>query len=401
MAAVNHFYAEELTAQTNSTTSFVTIKSILGSSLLASTKYLIVARILWNGDDLAKLFHMRISTADDSLIAAKSESIQEPSATNPILGPLYFFVHSFTTDATPADILFEFKAGASASIAQADQLALGVLDLTDLGSANFVETISTDDSVEYPTTQAAQFTIAGTDLGTDEWAVLAYQRSGMGAGARNFRVEASSAVDTSTTAIRGTDENEGEDTSEFRMSGFALRHKASSGTPNFEIQTWEEDAPSNMLNRGGYAIALKTSAFADSQFAYTAASTAIDATERTFQTITSYSPSVTADHWLFGMWNQTAINNDKNVRMFIEDDGAEMRVGDESMAPRPHYDVTATPQLVLFHQDNIASTNTSTYTLRGYGGPDDVEHRWLVILSLEKAGVAATIPERLKMGVGT
>ena len=390
MAAVNHFYAEELTAQTNATTSYVTIKSILGSSLLASTKYLIVARGLYNGNDSNEIFTIRVSTADDSAIASKSEAVQEPNHTAADDGHSYFFVHSFTTDATPADILLEFKAPSTFTV-QADQLALGVLDLTDLGSANFFETVSADDSVAYPTTQADQFTIAGSDLGTDEWVVFAYQRTGVGTLTSNYRVEVLSALDASTNAVVGTDEDEGEDTAEFRTSGFVVRHKASSGTPDFAIQTFNETANKH-LNRGGYAIALKTSALADFQWAYTAGAQVIDTAEDTFETITSYSPSVTADHWLFGMWNQTLATGTRRVRMHIEDDGAEMRVGDSAIEVVAGYDSTANPGCTLFHQDNILSSDTSTYTLRGISNvdTDSVEHRWLIILSLELADAGTT-----------
>jgi len=545
MAAFNHFYGEELDAQSDGSGSFVALQTITASGqLVANTKYLIVARGLWNGDNANSLFHMQVATADDATIAAKSESIIEPDVTGTDRGQFYFFDHSFITDDTPADIILQHKA--PANNVQADQLSIGVLDLDDISSANlintyhfdasdagptdsgadwnndanafdgssstfadkngagtgsltgegttaptsgaaigevalrvtvekvgggtgdmniiidedsvggtnlftlnianqeakkvfdglitppsggwtwqkindlalsidagvdqnsrvfiaevkvydsngrgYLETVNDDDASQYPTTQAAEWTIPGADLGTDEWLILAYQRTGDINTGRNFRVEAHAAVDTSTTAVRAKDENEGEDTAELRMSGFALRHQASSGTPNFEMQTWTE-FNNAFQDRGGYGIALKASNFVAGGFKaeYTAGSTSIDGTERTFETITSYSPSVTADHWLFGLWNQTLTTNTPIVEMHIEDDDVEMRVGDQAIDMSCDYDATATPQLGLFYQDNILSSDTSTYTLRGTSGAstDSVEHRWLIILSLEKAAVAA------------
>ncbi len=391
MAAVNHFYGEELTAQSHDAdTNFATLKSIAGASLLANTNYLIVAQMLFNGKSTSRKFDGRVTTADDSTIASKSTATVEPSRQQTDQAAVYFFVHSFQTDASPADVLLQFRTGNTASAAQADQISLFLLDLDDLESANFHETISADDGVEYPTASAVQFSIAGSNLGTDEWLILAYQMTGIGSVSENFRVEAHAANDTSTTALRALNENEGEDTDEKRTTGIVLRHKASSGTPNFEVHTSEESITANMLNKGGYAIALKTSAFADFASVYTAGSTAIEVTEATFQTVSSYSPSVTADHLLFGVWNQTGTTITAATFMHIEDDGVELRVGDVDMSASERYDVTALPHHVLFHLDNIDSTDTSTYTLRGTADAtgNSVEHRWLIILSLEKATVA-------------
>ncbi len=392
MAAVNHFYNEELTKQANATTSFVTLTSILGSALSATTNYLIVARAMISGSNTNQIFTFRVSTADDSTIAAKSEVIIETKSANDEKGGIYFFVHSFQTDASPADIILEHKSPSVSFSSQADQMSLEAIDLDDLGSPNYFETISADPGAStdaYPTVQADEFTIAGSSLGTDEWLVLAYQHTQVNNTANNFRVEALAAVDASSSSVVGTDENEGEDTNEIRTSGFTVRHKASSGTPNFAIQTWTGTA-NGFYDRGGYAIALKTSAFADFKSVYTAGSASISTTEATFGTITSYSPSVTADHLLFGMWNGTLTSDSPEQNMHIEDDTVEMRTGDSAIALAVDYDATANPILSLFHQDNILSSDTSTYTLRGTSDltTESVENRWLIILSLELAGGA-------------
>ena len=385
MVAVNHFYAEELDDQTKADSGFATVISIAGASLVATTKYLIVARAHFGGSNNNEVFEIRVSTADDATIASKSSRLTEPTVTATNRLKPYFFVHSFTTDSSPADVLLEMQAPDTFT-ARADQLNLFLLDLTDLGASNYFETISADDSGEYPTTQATEFSIAGSNLGTDEWLILAYQRTGIGSSTRNYRVEAHAAADTSTSAVRSKDEMEGQDVTELDMSGFALRHKASSGTPDFEIQTWEEHVAANALDRGGYAIALKTSAFADFQAEYTAASTLLDATERTMQTITSYSPVTTADHLLFGSWDMPDTDETPRHSIHIEDDDVEMRVGDIGQNPVFTNEGTATPIHYIFHLDNILSSDTSTYTLRGSSAnasSANVEHRWLIMLSLE------------------
>ena len=400
MTAVNHFYSEQLTAQTHTGDSNFargSLPQILGSALTATTKYLVIGYARLAGNDAADEFAIRINVRDDTTVRDKSEMLIQPhTVTLTDRGITYFFVHSFTSAATPLDVDMEMSVLAdTANTVSVDQASLEIIDLDDYGSGNYFETVHADpgDGVnEYPTTQDAEFTIAGSNLGTDEFLVLAYQRTKVGSSTRDFRVEAFAAVDTSATAVRSSDQNEGENTLELRISGFALRHKASSGTPNFEIQTWEQTDSANFFDRGGYAIALKTSAVVDFEFAYTAATTTLDTTERTFGTITSYSPTTTADHLLFGMYDTTgAVAADTN-EIHIEDDGTEMRVGDEPMLQENIYDDSGpTPLTNIFHQDNILSSDTSTYTLRGKTGTgtNDAEHRWLLLFSLEKVAGGA------------
>lgn len=393
MVAVNHHFVEQLTGQSDNSGAYVTLRTIPAAELLANTKYLIIVDDVFNGSVNNKNFDMRVSTADDTTIATLSESIVRPKSSgfNPITGAPYFFVRSFTTSATPTDVLLQFRTLDTAVSVQADQMTFGVIDLTDFGSGNFFETLHADDASEYSTTQTTEFSIAGASLGTDEWAVLGYQRTGVNSTGRNFRVEVLSALDTSTNAVVLTDEQEGANNFEKKMTGFAVRHKASSGTPDFEVQSWKEGSQVTAENNGGYAIALKTSALRNFVWAYTAAAVDVDTPEATFQTITSYSPDADADHLFFGSWNTINVAGD-DTTMHIEDDGAEMRVGDEETFTRLNKDATNDPTSILCHLDNILASDTSTYTLRGKARIDStmqLEHRWLLILSLEKAAGAA------------
>ena len=395
MAAVNNFYDEELTAQTTQSATFTNtsvegnLPVILGSALTGSTKYLIVARGIIFGDGVNDTYGLQVNANETGgLIAAKSEGIQEVGSTS--IGSSYFFVHSFTTNSTPTNVEFEFKSDDTGQVCTVDQLSLSLMDLDDLGSSNFFETINADpgavdDVSDYQQSLTVEWTIAGSDLGTNEWAILAYQRTGVDVTTLDYTVEAHAAVDTSTSAVRARDGNEGEDLTELRMSGFALRHKASSGTPDFEIQTFGE-AQNSYFDRGGYGIAIKKSAL-PFEWAYTAATTTLDTTERTLETITSYSPTTTADHLVFGMYTMDDGSTGNSATLHIEDDAAEMRVGDAGRLFGYQYDNTvAEPHVILFHQDNILSSDTSTYTMRGTASVANVAaHRWLLILSLELA----------------
>ncbi len=404
MAAVIHHHVEDVTPNQTTSATFVTHATIAKEDLAATNKYLIVCRLAQAHDQSNDLGCVRIRTDDDAAIEAHSEQILEGTTggfTN--RGQLYFFARSFTTSATPTDVLLEARVNTAGDTTQSDQITFFVLDLTDLGSANYFETIHADDTTEYPTTLADIFTIAGSDLGTDEWAVLGYLRTSIGGISSLFTVQVLAANDTSTSAVRTFHEVETEDSAEEAIVGFALRHKASSGTPNFQVQAKEEGPGNNHQNGGGYAIALKTAAFADFDHDYESGATTIDTTERTFATVTSYSPTTTADHLIFGMWNQVLVTATRETQIHIEDDGTEMRTGDQPLVQIMNTDVRNRAQSMMFHMDNILSSDTSTYTLRGATTTDTdetVEHRWLMILSLEEAdsGPAATpfdlIPKR-------
>ena len=390
MAAVIHHHLEDLTANQTTSATYVTFATIAKEDLAATNDYLIVARLAQDHNQSNDVGYVRISTADDTSIAAKSEQILEGvSSTLTNRGQLYFFVHSFTTSATPTDVLMQYHSRQAGETTQTDQITFFLLDLTDLGAANYHETVHADDAVEYTTTLADIFTIAGSDLGTDEWACLGYLRTSIGAQSGIYTVQVLAANDTSTSAVRTFHTVEAEDALEEAIVGFALRHKASSGTPNLQIQASEASNGHNHQGAGGYAIALKVSAFADFDHDYQSGATTLDTTERTLATLTSYSPTTTADHLIFGMWNQVLVTATRETEIHVEDDGTEMRVGDEPLDQIMNTSVANRPQSMIFHMDNILSSDTSTYTLQGATTSDTdetVEHRWLMILSLEKGG---------------
>ncbi len=394
MAQVKGKYVEQLTACVHTDdTAFsrgdsALLPRIAKEDLLANTEYLIIAQGVISGNGVNNNFQCRVQTDDEADIAAKSTMRIEPQ--NDVRGLPYFFVHSFETGATPDDIDLEIQTETSGQIVTMDQSSLKAVNLDDMPAGSFFQTIHADPGEgvsEFPLTQADAFTIAGSNLGTDEWLVLACLRGDLGATNVNHRVEAFAADDTSTAAAVATHEDEPEDGNNFQLFGFKVRHKASSGTPNFSLQTWEETGNANVHDRGGYAIAIKAAAFESIKFAYTAGTTTIDSTERTMQTESSYSPTTTADHMFFGSFNRTARSGSSVTKIHIEDDDVEMRTGDEATLTQQMYDSTSQPTEHIGHEVNILSSDTSTYTLRASiaSGSDPIEHRWLIIWSMELA----------------
>ncbi len=394
MTALNHFYSQQLTPQTNGSATYASILTRSGSDLLANTKYLIRARASINGADTNKTYGIRVRTDDDTSIAAKSEQIREPMSGNVVTGQPYLFVHEFTTSGTPADVIIEIAAVAGDSNAQADQISLLLDDLDDLGSANYFSTIHADPgepNEEYPTTQADEFTIAGSSLGTDEFVVWGYQRTHVSSTNRRHRIEVLSALDASSNAVVFTNETEGEDSTDKIVTGFAVRHKASSGTPDFAVQTWKSAGQATASNGGGYAIAIKTSAFESGGIVFDYESGTIDITtsDTVVATLAGVNPTTTADHVFYGEWNLID-RNGPDCTQHIEDDGVDHRAGDEETFMRDNSDTLNDVAQTLAYGANIPDTDTSTYTLRGKARTSTTvaEHRWLIIQTTELASGA-------------
>ena len=74
MAAVNHFHAEQLTAQTTTSNTYGSRLSLSG--LAANTNYLIIVRATLAVDSLTNKAYIRVTTADDSTISAKSGCVR-------------------------------------------------------------------------------------------------------------------------------------------------------------------------------------------------------------------------------------------------------------------------------------------------------------------------------------
>ena len=407
MAEVSNFYVEqttlqELSAGSNNVFSDVAGTTILGSSLVANTKYLIVAKALFGGNNVSSTFGLRVETPDDTTIESKSEAVIEPTFTaNDELEP-YFFVHSYSTDASPADILFQFKR--SGNTVRADQLSLLLIDLDDLGSSNYFEDIHADDSVEYGLTFADQAALAAADLGTtEEWLLLGYQRTKIGSTGRNFDIRLFAANDGASQVEMNYHSAEGEDTNELRVVGCAGRHKATSNTAA-AIQALEEANNGNMLNRGGYMIALKASAFADFEFDFESGTIQVGPTETQIAVVTAYTPSVAANHLIVGTAHTPTTNKNSREVLYVEDNiGAHYMPGDDAAFQTQNWDDTDEEMIITSQRENLAASSASTI-LRSFrhGSDTDVnwEYRWLLMLNLEKAGAPAAGQPTMKRTQG-
>ncbi len=141
MAELTNFYDEENTRGllasltfTNTMDSGADPAKILGSALSANTKYLIVARALLGSNSVTVRQQIRVATDDDSAIASKSEAVIEFEQTGAEEDLSYLFVHSYTTDASPADIEFQIAEGSGTSDVEIDQSSLWLLDLDAIGT---------------------------------------------------------------------------------------------------------------------------------------------------------------------------------------------------------------------------------------------------------------------------
>ena len=384
MAELTHLYDDQDSVQTTTSGTYADITGITVTPV-ANTKYLIVARALFGVDSATNKGYLRVETADDTAIEAKSESIVEFERTGSTNLLSYLFVHSFTSDASPDTVTLQFKVDGS-STTTADQMSLFLLDLDAIGTEGTdyyedIQAVSGDEySITAATTVLAQ--LAGSDLTTVEHLILGYARADIGSTGRWFDHSLHAAYDTSTAAERSLHRAEGEDTAEQRIGGFAIRHKASSGTPNVTLYGTEEAANGNMLDGGAYLIALPTSLFADFVDDYEAGDIDVGGTEITIATTGSYTPTITGNHLVFGRSN--GFDTPAGLaKMWVESTTTEIRTGDEPPLQTQSWDNTKDlEQVITFQRYSI--TTAETFNLRGdgSGGFLDLEHRWLIVVNL-------------------
>ncbi len=311
MAAVNHFYDEETSPQNHTGTDAWTDAScvVLGSALAATTNYLIVARGLFSGGAPSRVFHIRVETGDDSEVAAKSESSMEPTLTATDEHNDYFWVHSFQTDASPANVRIQIKTTDTGQTVTSDQMSLLLIDLDDLGSSNFFEAVGADTNTELAEEGGSPdwteiCALTDSDLGTtEEWLLLGYGRVRVAGLGRWFQVQLRGADDSATISVLNQNKADGEDPIELRVVGLMGRHKAVTSNVAAAVRANEESTGANHDNGGGYIIAIKASAFEDFEHDYTAADFTVTTTEQTIAEITDYTPTTNVDHLILGRSN--------------------------------------------------------------------------------------------------
>ena len=399
MAELTHFYADQDTAQTTTsgTYSDITLNNpILGTNLVGNNKYLIVVRALIGVNNATNKGYFRVETPDDTDIESKSESIVEFQQTGATDLLTYFWVHPFTTAATPSDVNLQFKVDGSSTMT-ADQMSLFLFDLTAIGTegTDYFEDIQpVDTGTEYSTSQKTTILaeIAGADLGTDEYLVLGYARADIGSTGRWFNHDLFVPNNFSLAVRLGTHQAEGEDTAEQRLSGYVVRHKASSGTPNATLYGQEEAANGNMTDGGAYLIALPSSLFADFESIFTAGAVAVDGTETTIQNLPSYTPSVTGNHLIFG--HAQGSNTPTQLGgMWVESTTTEIRTGDSTPTHNQIWDNTKDEeQMVTFQRYSITTAETFNLRAQGAAADFDVDHRWLVVVNLNPPSTATVYP---------
>ena len=538
MAELTHFYVEDNTKTSHSGADvYQNGVQIDGGDLTADNKYLIVARCLGFNTSPTTLGNIRVSTADDTSIATKSEQSVEYQQTGSDDGLSYLFVHSFMTDSLPSNVTLQWVPNSGGGPHQIDQQSLFLLDLDAIMPLDSVENADASDELvdlgddwsndanafdgsestvasvrdinaasllsgegtAYPVTGdevvrvdvrtrynadggglgwSSRFTLitptggwtrqkvndlrvehnfngvaswyqfrietntgqdlfdevlqtgittsfdvakvefdvytgtliledsqpvsgddfsktpdttvvaslSGVDLGTNEHLILGYGRCDIANTGRYFDISLHTALDTSTAANRAAHRAEGEDGAEQRIVGFAVRHKASSGTPDVTMYGASENAGGGQnADGGGYLISLPTSLFADFEYDYTAVGTSI-LTEVTVASVGPYTPSVNGNHLVFGRFNKSDINNGSLDSAWIEEDTTEIRTGDSTPTHNQQWDdAKDNEESVTFQRYSISSQ--VTLNLQGLSsGVASAEHRWLIVVNLSEFG---------------
>lgn len=383
---ITSFYDDQDTEQTHTgDTLWTDIPGMVipGSSLTSTNKYLIVARAFVNINSASADSRIRVQTDDDATIEAKSEHRTEHAASSRQI--VYCWSHSFTTAASPSDVKMQFRTDTDTFTVRADQMSLGLLDLTAIGSegTDYHEDIQADSGLEFSdlATTTVLASLAGATLGTTEYLILGYGTCRTESQTLWWDITAHAAQDSATATEASVHRGEGEKIGPRLVVGFALRHKASSGTPDVTIYGQEETTAANHDDGGAYLIALPTSLFTDFEYDYTAAGISANG-ETTIASIGPYTPTVDGNHWVFGMCNvETATAG--LVNLHVEDGATEIRTGDSAITHTQQWDTAKDLEGArTFQQYSI--TGSTTLNLQGdRNAASNLEHRWLIVANLE------------------
>ncbi len=401
MAELTHFYDSEDAigrrtgvGYANTVDSGANPAQIAGATLAATTKYLIIARAMVGGDNAGATFGVRISSQDDfGALSTKSEMIFEPMQTADGGMLPYLFVHSFTTDSSPGTLEFQVNQISGGDEVRIQGSSILCIDLDAIGTegTDYFEDIQADSGDEYSTndTTTVLAQISSGDLTTDqEYLILGYARADIGSTGRWFKHEYVGAFDSGTPLVLQAHQAEGEDTTEQRLSGVAARYLRTSGSVNCEIFGSEEAANGNMLDGGAYLIALPTSLFADFVVDYESGAIEIaDPSDITIATVGAYTPSVSGNHLIIGRAN----GQDTPALvfgMYVEDGTTEIRTGDSTPSHNQIWDVGKDNEfMATFQRLSISSEVTLNLKSILTFGTVDVEHRWLIVVNLNKSSL--------------
>ena len=192
-------------------------------------------------------------------------------------------------------------------------------------------------------------------------------------------------MDASTVATVSKHREEGEDVTEERLSGFAVRHKASSGTPTPLIRGQETDAAANMTDQGAYMIAIPTSVFADFEYDYTAAQEAITSTPENVADILNYTPTYHGRHVVMSSCVIDPVTTYEQIEGGNAIETSQyLNLGDVSNEMGPQYDGTTDETLCHWIDAPFMSPAEVDWHLRvdSTSSATDVSHRWLIVFNL-------------------
>lgn len=384
MAEVNHFSASAVTLSADTLTTADVFEEpsntckISGASLAANTKYLIVAKGRHGTNHADGKGSLRVQTDDDSTIAAASTSTWEPALGASSQLATYFFVRSFTTDASPADVKFEVAIANTSNTSYADQLSLFLLDLDDLGSGNYIE--DTDDT-------AGDLAVAGTELASLTTLDDSTEYLFLGCGVIEVDSTGSSMATElrdGPTTVMSTVYLEGEDTGELRVFG-AMNAWTTAATALTASVWCRADSTTAADSIYSYLIALKTSAFKDFEYSYSETGESVSAaTETNVEEITAYTPTTSGDHLVLG---GVTVTDSAKLGATVEVGGVEVLAGDATpktyaydSTDRPHADVMGVVSISAESDIDLLVTCDAAQT---------TEYEFVAVLNLNLDAVAS------------
>jgi hypothetical protein len=352
---------------------------IAGSSLTASTTYVVAAFASYGNSSTTTPAEFRLHADDDSNVETRSLNVREFGDEDD--EHHWGWVGEITTDSSPGDIRTEFRVQNTGHTVRADNVVIMAIEKADLTCHSEVRTTT---SSEYDTTSTSLLAIdASADLAASStYLVFACNLTDTPGTTYSHEVKlrCDNAGDDVALSDFAPHLMEGEDAAQQFCEAMAGVHKTSSSrTLDPAIWVRELNAAHDAVSLYSYIIAIDTGDFEDFDFVYTSGSEAFSTLETT-DTISSYTPTTNGDHLVVGSGGFTSWSNAADVTV----GGTSIITGAINVGQIDYADSSDIGGFVLTNVVDITGSNDIDLDVQTMNAQTDaITRRFLAVLSLE------------------
>lgn len=359
MVEVNYSLQTDESIRQTLSTSFQTLDVIPAADLQASTSYILVVYAQIGGDAANDNNEFRVTVEGTPITGAFGTL--EPQLLSSSIGHFYWFVRKITTDASPADIVFEHRSTDGTTNSQCSRSQMFCIKVDDTDTDG--DALHSGDYAYSESSGVLDITVANTWVngqsvtignGSDDYMVLWYGRVGSGPGTGT---ECDSRVDVGGTkyALQTTSRSAGSTrTHAGGMLYLAAPATSTTVQAEFTSNTTLGDIDDNAI------VAIRLNRFEDFAGVRDTAShpTSVSSADTDFlaATLTHTTSTAASRDWIFfGMVNVSHAEASKQIDTYM-DQASVLLSGAHSGRPLTEHDPDSITNNMLIGVKNLANS---------------------------------------------